>query len=141
MLLVLDRSDSVPLYRQLSLQLKGLIESGTLAPGTRLPTVRRLAEDHGLTRLTVQSAFSELQDQGWIQSTVGRGTFVSAQSSAPPPSRLEIPGSLAELLQALDAATLLILGELWLNREAGTFNGLSPGVRLILDGIKERGYA
>lgn len=43
--------------------------------------------------------------------------------------------------QAIDAATLLILGELWLNREAGTFNGLSPGVRLILDGIKERGYA
>lgn len=43
--------------------------------------------------------------------------------------------------EAIDAATLLILGELWLNREAGTFNGLSPGVRLILDGIKERGYA
>lgn len=42
---------------------------------------------------------------------------------------------------ALDAATLVILGELWLNREAGTFNALSPGVRLILDGIKERGYA
>ena len=42
---------------------------------------------------------------------------------------------------ALDAAILLILGELWLNRESGAFNGLSPGVRLILDGIKERGYA
>lgn len=102
MLLVLDRSDSLPLYRQLSQQLKGLIENGTLAPGSRLPTVRRLAEDHGLTRLTVQSAFAELQDQGWIQSTVGRGTFVSAQSSGPPPSRLEVPGSLAELLQAPD---------------------------------------
>ena len=102
MLLVLDRSDSQPLYRQLSVQLKGLIENGTLAPGSRLPTVRRLAEDHGLTRLTVQSAFAELQDQGWIQSTVGRGTFVSDKTPSPPPSRLQISGSLAELLEAAD---------------------------------------
>ena len=102
MLLVLDRSDTQPLYRQLSVQLKGLIESGTLAPGSRLPTVRQLAEDHGLTRLTVQSAFAELQDQGWIQSTVGRGTFVADQTPSPPPSRLQISGSLAELLEAAD---------------------------------------
>lgn len=102
MLLVLDRSDAQPLYRQLSLQIKGLIENGTLGPGSRLPTVRQLAEDHGLTRLTVQSAFAELQDQGWIQSTVGRGTFVSERTPSPPPSRLQISGSLAELLEAAD---------------------------------------
>lgn len=101
MLLVLDRSHSLPLYRQLSQQVKELIENGTLAPGSRLPTVRKLAEDHGLTRLTVQTAFAELQDQGWIQSTVGRGTFVSeSQTPTPPQSRLEIPGALAELLRA-----------------------------------------
>src|SRR5690606_40434830 len=44
---------------------------------SQLPTVRRLAADLAVTRLTVQNAYAELQSSGWIESTVGRGTFVS----------------------------------------------------------------
>lgn len=105
MLLSLNREDSIPLYRQVAQRLRSLMENGSLAPGARLPTVRKLAADHGLTRLTVQSAYAELQDQGWIESVVGRGTFVAERSRispAAPQPRLEIAGSLAELLQAGD---------------------------------------
>lgn len=42
---------------------------------------------------------------------------------------------------AIDAATLLVLGELWMNREASEANPLSPGVRLILEGLKVPSYA
>lgn len=105
MKLALNRQDSIPLYRQVAHRLRDLMESGILPAGARLPTVRKLAEDHGLTRLTVQSAYGELQDHGWIQSVVGRGTFVAerqrARPAAPEP-RLEISGSLAELLQVGD---------------------------------------
>ncbi|HEU5200182.1 MAG TPA: PLP-dependent aminotransferase family protein, partial [Ktedonobacterales bacterium] len=57
-----------------------------LPPGDRLPTVRQLAADLGLTRLTVHSAYAELQAQGLIESVVGRGTFVATHSFIIPPS-------------------------------------------------------
>jgi len=44
--------------------------------------VRRLAAEHGLTRLTVYSAYSELQAQGLVESHVGRSTFVASGSPA-----------------------------------------------------------
>lgn len=100
MRLQLDRADSLPLYRQLVQQVSQQIEAGALSPGTRLPTVRQLAHEHGLTRLTVQSAFAELQALGLVHATVGRGTFVSERLT--PPARVPIPGTLAELLDSRD---------------------------------------
>jgi DNA-binding transcriptional MocR family regulator len=73
----LDRSSREPLYRQLAGSLQRRIRSGALPPRTRLPTVRQLAQQLGVTRLTVHSAYAELQSGGWIEATVGRGTFVA----------------------------------------------------------------
>ncbi len=42
--------------------------------------MRELARQLGVTRLTIHSAYSELQAGGWVEATVGRGTFVAAQS-------------------------------------------------------------
>ncbi len=75
----LDRSHAKPLYRQLADQMIDRIRSGSLPPGTRLPPVRDLAADLGLTRLTVHNAYSELQASGWVEAFVGRGTFVAHQ--------------------------------------------------------------
>jgi 2-aminoadipate transaminase len=84
MKLLLDRQSDTPLYRQVALQIRELIRTGVLAAGCRLPTVRQLALDHGLTRLTVQSAYAELQTQGLIESYVGRGTFVAERAQTTP---------------------------------------------------------
>jgi len=75
----LVRASNVALYQQLIEQIKDQISSQQLPAGTRLPTIRELAQQLGITRSTVQNAYNELQDNGWIESTIGRGTFVSNQ--------------------------------------------------------------
>lgn len=75
--LVLQRASDRPLYHQLADQLRELIRCGALPVGARLPTVRQMAQEYGLTRLTVHSAYMELQSEGLIEGSVGRGTFVA----------------------------------------------------------------
>ncbi len=82
----LDRSAGAPLYRQLVDTLADYIRRGILAPGTQLPTIRQMAQDAGVTRLTVQNAYAELQSLGLVNSTVGRGTFVAERAPLPMPA-------------------------------------------------------
>src|SRR5260370_17110891 len=65
-----------PLYRQLYLQVRDLIESGRIARGARLPATRELAGQLGLNRTTVSAAYELLETEGLITSHVGRGSFV-----------------------------------------------------------------
>lgn len=81
MKLNLQRKSGLPLYRQITNQLRDYIRSGVLPPGDQLPTVRQLANEYKLTRLTVQTAYAELQAEGLVESVVGRGTFVANRSS------------------------------------------------------------
>ncbi|HKD77555.1 MAG TPA: GntR family transcriptional regulator, partial [Ktedonobacterales bacterium] len=117
MLLTIHRQSDIPLYRQVVDQFSDLIQRGVLAVGERLPTVRTLAQEAGLTRLTVQTAYAELQAQGLIESFVGRGTFVSARPS-PPASILPraIPqspiswasqGLFAEMVQLMERSDMI----------------------------------
>src|SRR5260221_14519343 len=69
-------SDS-PLYRQLYLQMRDLIESGRIARGARLPATRELAGQLGLNRTTVSAAYELLETEGLISGQVGRGSFVT----------------------------------------------------------------
>lgn len=81
---ILNRDEPVALYQQIVEQIKERINSNSLPAGARLPTIRQLAQELGVTRVTVQNAYDELQAGGWIESTIGRGTFVS-QSVQPRP--------------------------------------------------------
>ena len=83
MKLSLQREDHLPLYRQIVNQVREYIRSGALPLGSRLPTIRELARQYGLTRLTVQSAYAELKAEGLVEAGVGRGTFVSTQLPIP----------------------------------------------------------
>ena len=78
-----DRKSKPPLYKQISEQIIRKIEDGYLPKGSRLPTVRELADELAVTRVTAHSAYTHLKEQGWIEATVGRGTFVSASPSRP----------------------------------------------------------
>src|SRR5258708_38248173 len=75
-------SDS-PLYRQLYLQVRDLIESGRIARGARLPATRELAGQLGLNRTTVSAAYGLLETEGLITGHVGRGSFVADLPGAP----------------------------------------------------------
>jgi DNA-binding transcriptional MocR family regulator len=71
-----------PLYGRLLLSLETAIQEGRLAAGARLPSERDLAEELGLSRTTVTTAYRELEARGLVRGHVGRGTFVCALPQA-----------------------------------------------------------
>jgi DNA-binding GntR family transcriptional regulator len=87
-------------YRRLAEELRREIAEGRLSPGDRLPSVRQLAERHGVASMTVQSALRELQGDGLIRSDPGRGTYVRDDAS----ERMgESPSLVAQLLARVRA--------------------------------------
>jgi 2-aminoadipate transaminase len=93
-----------PLFRQLHEQMKGLIGSGVLQKGSRLPATRELAGQLGLNRTTVSAAYALLESEGLIAGHVGRGSFVTGGATAPhePPSASFSRSRPSELLFPLE---------------------------------------
>jgi len=77
-----DRDGEVPLGTQLAWKLRALIESGDLAGGDRLPSVREAAGSAGVNVNTVRSVYARLENEGLLSSEQGRGTFVRAPERA-----------------------------------------------------------
>lgn len=75
-MITIDAASPVPPYEQLRSQLARQIADRTLAAGTRLPTVRRLAADLGLAVNTVARAYRELEEAGLVETRGRAGTFV-----------------------------------------------------------------
>jgi DNA-binding transcriptional regulator YhcF (GntR family) len=76
-MLTVDPRSPVPPFEQLRVQLLEQVQSGELAFGAKLPTVRRLAEDLGLAPGTVARTYRELEQNGIIQTRGRNGTFVA----------------------------------------------------------------
>lgn len=74
--LAVRRDGPLPIARQIAEQLVGLIRSGSLRPGDRLPPVRVLAGFLRVNRNTVAKVYAQLERDGWLATTRGRGTFV-----------------------------------------------------------------
>lgn len=75
--IALERSQKLPLYRQLYQALRDAILSGQLAPSTRLPSTRVLAQELRVSRNTVLNAYDQLIAEGYLESLVGSGTRVT----------------------------------------------------------------
>lgn len=71
-----------PSYAQLVRALKTAISDGSVAPGERLPPTRALAQELGVSRTTVVTAYEQLETEGCIYSLVGSGSYVSAQQES-----------------------------------------------------------
>lgn len=78
--IVVSNKTSRPLYEQISTQVKAQIMSGALKAGEPLPSIRSLAKSLQISVLTVQKAYDLLQADGFIETTAGKGCFVSAQN-------------------------------------------------------------
>lgn len=74
--LELDFRSHVPIYVQLTDQIKHKIATGTLEPGTQLPTVRQLAADLRVNFNTIARVYRALDEEGLISTQHGRGTFI-----------------------------------------------------------------
>jgi DNA-binding transcriptional MocR family regulator len=85
----LSRESDVPLVEQICERLTLLVRQGQLSPGTRLPSIRRLARQIGASPFTVVDAYERLVARGLIESRAGRGFFVSQQRLSAPLAAVE----------------------------------------------------
>jgi len=78
--IIVSNKASRPLYEQIVTQVKTQIMSGELKAGEALPSIRSLAKSLQISVLTVQKAYDILQADGFIETTAGKGCFVSVQN-------------------------------------------------------------
>ena len=119
-----DPRSGVPLYLQLIEQVKRAVALGALAPGEQLPTVKALALDLTINPNTVARVYRELERDGIIETSPGRGSFVRSDR-APGAARDAVAQTASRALAdavreakavGLDPATLRALFDDALNR-------------------------
>lgn len=71
----------VPIYEQLTSQIKAAVSAGTLKQNDILPSVRQLAKELKISALTVKKAYDALEEEGFVITVHGKGTYVAAASS------------------------------------------------------------
>ena len=74
--IIISNSSGVPIYEQIEEQIKGLIMTGELAAGDALPSMRILAKELKISVITTKRAYEDLERDGYIESVVGKGSFV-----------------------------------------------------------------
>ena len=77
----ISNTSTVPLYEQIQTQIKTQIINGNLNPGDGLPSIRNLAKELKVSIITTKRAYEELEKDGFIETIVGKGTFVSNQNT------------------------------------------------------------
>lgn len=78
--IIISNNANKLIYEQITAQIKAMIMSGELQAGEAIPSMRALAKSIHVSVITVQKAYEELQRDGFIETTVGRGSFVSARN-------------------------------------------------------------
>ena len=76
--IILNHSSMVPTYEQLMEQIKSDIIQSVLSEGEALPSVRTLAGGLRISALTVKKAYDKLEEEGFVTTVHGKGTYVSA---------------------------------------------------------------
>lgn len=77
---ILNPQSGVPIYRQILEQVRRMVASGQLAPGTALPSVRDLAIRHTINPMTISRAYSILETEGLLERNRGKPMTVANQS-------------------------------------------------------------
>ena len=74
--IIIDRHDPTPIYAQIAAQVALLVDMGAWNIGDRVPSVRGLAITLRINPMTVQSAYRQLQSEGYLEARMGHGVFV-----------------------------------------------------------------
>ena len=78
--IILSNSSSLPIYEQLKSSIKKAIFSNELQEEEMLPSVRVMANDLKISFLTVKRAYDELEEEGYIKTIQGKGSFVAPKN-------------------------------------------------------------
>lgn len=81
MKIIVNNSSMQPIYEQIAEQVKGLIMKGQLKPDEMLPSVRTLAKDLRISALTAKKAYDALEQEGFVITVHGKGSFVAAANT------------------------------------------------------------
>ena len=79
----LDQRSGLPVYLQIVQQVKEALRLGLLDVGDQLPTVREVVAQTAINPNTVAKAYRELEHEGLVEATPGRGTFVASTLATP----------------------------------------------------------
>jgi GntR family transcriptional regulator len=93
-----DPHSPIPLYYQIYLDLRGLIQNGILPPGAMLPAETELCQGYDVGRQTVRQAIARLVDENLLERFAGRGTFVCAAASR---TRFFLDRSFSQLMREM----------------------------------------
>ena len=80
MKIVISNHSGTPIYEQIKDQIKEAILAGELKPDAMLPSIRQLARDLKISVITTTRAYNDLEEEGFIVSVQGKGSFVLPQS-------------------------------------------------------------
>jgi DNA-binding GntR family transcriptional regulator len=80
---VIDHDSATPPWRQLAALLRKQIADGTYPPGSRLPSINTLSQEHHLASVTVKKALNALREEGLTSTESGWGTWVKDKSAQP----------------------------------------------------------
>ena len=75
--IIIHNSGGVPIYDQITRQVKGLILRGELREGEALPSMRLLARELRISIITTKRAYEELEREGFLTTVPGKGCFVA----------------------------------------------------------------
>ena len=81
MLLQINFKSGMPVYLQVVDQIKAMAAAGSILPGEPLPSIRPLAEELRVNRNTIAKAYTELENQGVIETLPGKGCFIRENNS------------------------------------------------------------
>ena len=82
MKILLQNNSNQPIYEQIKEQIKANILQGKVEPGTPLPSMRELASDLGVSLITTKRAYVDLEQEHFVTSIRGKGTFVKEQDAS-----------------------------------------------------------
>ena len=78
--IIIRSNTSKPIYEQITSQIKAMVISGELKNGDSIPSMRALAKSLHISVITVQRAYEDLQRDGFIETAVGKGSFICVQN-------------------------------------------------------------
>ena len=81
MKIIISNSSSVPIYEQIKIAIINQIMTNELVEEESLPSIRNLAQDIKISVMTIKKAYDELEEEGYIQSIQGKGTFVAPKNN------------------------------------------------------------
>ena len=108
MRIIINNRSMEPIYEQLISQIKSGIISGEIADGEVLPSVRTMSADLRISALTVKKAYDRLEDEGFVTTVHGKGTFVNTadRQMAAEARRKAVEDDFAAAVQRAKAAGL-----------------------------------